>query len=335
MLFSRNRIQIWIKMALSQFSAVATLSAALLCQFSDAQAAAKPKPDPNSCGATPGLSTPNPARKAILRDVGTKAFVLPNGSTMDLSADLKVMLGTAAAQNSIFRPVDTGTGVPASGSECGKHLELQAAVSTLELNAFELGLSFGYSPSGSTGGGVTSINTKTNLKVGTLALDFQILECDGGTCSVISATTADQNTVEFGLTFEIDFSNIKTGPDLMAKTQLGKIIRSVMETGMKQLSASPKLVDLTWGSTVIESIPEAGIFYFRAGTADHIFPNQTFTVYAVTPSTSICNAYRAVAYAHTTQVTERASTAVIDQLLDPRGVKESDLVTIHRTGTSQ
>ena len=49
-------------------------------------------------GGQSGLA--NPLRKVIVHSVGTKPFTLPNGSSMDLSADLDTIFTTVLTNNS-------------------------------------------------------------------------------------------------------------------------------------------------------------------------------------------------------------------------------------------
>src|SRR5262245_49899769 len=83
-----------------------------------------------------GFSTPTPVRRVVLKPVGTRPFQLPNGSRVDLSADLEVLLNTAVTATTAFSPSEPG----GTGDPCGTRIEVRAAVSTFELNVAQLGI---------------------------------------------------------------------------------------------------------------------------------------------------------------------------------------------------
>jgi hypothetical protein len=309
------------------FALVTTLSFTLTAAATPAAfAMGKKKPSPgNSCNADDGtLSTPNPLRKTEMRPVTTKAFALPNGKTVDLSADLDLMLATATVGTNVFSPTDPSDG---AADPCATHLEIRAGVSSLVLNAFELGISFGYSPTGDTGT-VTGVTGKTNVRVGKIAMDFHVYECTRGSCSSVAASTASAATAGVELTFEIDFSSVTVGPDLVYNTPLGKILRGIMDDGMKKLAKSNDMSKVSWKARVREFIPASGTLIFDAGHQSGILPNQTFMVYAATPATSACEVFKPMAHIHTTQIEPVSSSAVVDQMLDSRGIQDGDIVMI-------
>ncbi|MGK5087551.1 hypothetical protein WDW86_08330 [Bdellovibrionota bacterium FG-2] len=289
---------------------------------SDSYAAGKKKPTPESCNTNPGPTTPTPTRRAILLPFQTKAFQLPNGSQVNLSADLDTVFSTAVTVGQAFSPTD-----PSDNDACDMHIELRAAISTLELNAFEAGVTFGYAPAGASNP-VSNITGKTTVKVGTIAMDFSVRQCVGSRCSAIAAVSANHLTAGVDVKFDIDFNEVKTSTNLIYNTPLGGILRKIMNDGVKRLSADPAVANLNWKATVKESVPEAGMFIFDAGTQSRIFPNQSFVVYAVTPATGICSLFHVVGYAHTTQVDPVSSVAFVDQILDPRGVQPGDIVMV-------
>src|SRR4051794_33998589 len=110
----------------SQFSAVVLVSSSLVFGAPGAWAMGK-KPTPNggTCNANgdSGYTTPSPARRVVLGAVGTMPFTLPNGSKVDLTADLNTLLTTAVAGTQVYFPTD---GV-AAADPCGTHLEVSAA----------------------------------------------------------------------------------------------------------------------------------------------------------------------------------------------------------------
>ncbi len=287
----------------------------------DSYAAAK-KPAVDACNPHPGQTTPNPTRRAVLRPVVTKAFQLPNGAQVNLSADLDTVFSTAVTAALSFAPTD-----PSDSDLCDTHIELRAAVSTLELNAFEAGVTFGYTPTGATNT-VSNITGKTTVKVGTIAMDFSVWECVGQKCTAAAAVPASHLTAGVDVKLDIDFNSVTTSTSLIYNTPLGGILRAIMVDGMNRLSANPHISELNWKASVKESTPEAGMFTFDAGTNSRILPNQSFVVYAVTPTTGVCNVYHAVGYAHTTQVDPVSSVAFVDQILDARGVQPGDVVMV-------
>jgi hypothetical protein len=78
------------------------------------------------------------------------------------------------------------------------------------------------------------------------------------------------------------------------------------------------------------------MFIFDAGVQSRIAANQAFEVYAPVDSSiqGSCNVYRTVAYGHTTNANTVSSMAIVDQILDSRGIQEGDVVMI-RTVAAQ
>ena len=274
-----------------------------------------------------GYLTPDPFRPAVLGAVGTKPFQLPNGSRIDLSADLATMLSTSVTSNSHFQPSDSGAGGP-----CDTRIEIRAAVSTLELNVAELGLTFGYQPSGANTT-VTNLTGKADVKIGTIAMDFGVWQCMGGQCSEVAATTASHLTAGVNLSLQMDFGVISTGPALVFNTPLGPILRAIMNQGIADLARSSRLAKLAWRASVREFVPEAGALLFDAGTEQGLGKDQAFEVYATTPSIGACDVFKTIAYVHSTRVDTKATAALVDQTFDPRGIKPGDIVLIHDTGS--
>jgi hypothetical protein len=279
----------------------------------------------NANGDT-GLTTPNPSRKVVVNKVTTLPFNLPNGTRVDLSADLDTIIRTSITATQQYLPTDGG-----AADNCGDHLEIYGAVTTLELNAVQFGISFGYSPSGENNT-VTNLTGSADVNVGNISMDFGVRECNGGGCSTVGAVSASALTAGVNLSFKIDFSQVQLGPDLVAKTDLGKILRGIMDDGMKRLAKSANPSTLSWSSTVRE-VDSDGSFIFDAGQNAMLGINQAFAVYAVTPATGACNVYKAVANVHTRQVEPLSSIAVVDQSLDPRGVQVGDRVVVRAVGS--
>jgi hypothetical protein len=271
-----------------------------------------------------GFTTPSPARKVVLGQVSTLPFTLPNASKtqIDLTADLQTLLNTAVAGTQSYFPSDP----PSATDPCGSYLAISAAVSTLELNATQFGVTFGYSPSGATSTSGVSVSGSVTVNIGTIAMDFSIRQCNSSGCTTIGAVSTSAATAGVNTSFTVDFDSITATPSLVWNTDLGNILRGIMSDGAKKLVAAANPSLLSWSATV--RAVSGSSLVFDAGTQALLGPNQTFAVYAVTPVTGACNVFEAVANVHTTQVEPISSTAAIDQQLDTRGVQVGDLVVI-------
>jgi hypothetical protein len=293
---------------------------------SPAEAAGK-KPAGPSCGdpTAPVLSTPFPVRKVILQPIGTRAFQLPNGSNINLSADLQEMLQSIVAQSNTFSPSD-----PTPPDSCDTHLEIRAAVTTLQLDIAQFGISVGYTPSGPLSG-VTGIDGSAKVKVGAISMAFGVYKCVAGTCVAPASTISTQVTAGLDLNLDINFAEVKTGTSLIVNTPLGQILKNIMKNGINTVASSPRLNELPWYARVRDVQSGAGILTFDAGYEDRLSLNQAFEIYApANPSSSgVCDVYRTVAYVHTTAVNTVSSTAIVDQVLDSRGVLPGDVVMVH------
>jgi hypothetical protein len=277
---------------------------------------AKPAPG-GTCSPTPG--TPNPIRKVQLRHVTAKNFHLPNGASVDLNSDLDSILVTSATSTANFQPTTATPSDP-----CDSRLEVSAAVTTLELDAWEFGASFGFTPSGELG---TVSNIKANAKV-KIGMDFAIWECRGKDCSASVASNASHITAGVQVDLEIDFGTVTTGPALVYNTPLGPALRKIMDQGMSLLSGSPKLSDLPWFASVRDILSGPGNVLLDVGSHDRIGTNQTFAVYSSIPVSGACPAFKPMAYVHTTQIDSVSSYAQADSVLDPRGIKIGDRVMV-------
>lgn len=304
---------------------VLILSVLLCFNTYDGSAAGKKPNDPSQfCPSQPKDSIAIPIRPVLLRNIGTKVFVLPNGMPADFQTDLQTMLNTVLTNSAPFAASD-----PMSSLPCDTYLELRSAVTHFQLDVAELGISVGFSPSGSLGP-ISGITGKVGVKIGTIAMDFSLWQCTRGRCTSVIASSANQSTASGNLALEIDFGVIKTGPSLLFNTPVGEIMRKIMNKGISDLAASPRVHELPWRAQVKEYIPSAGIFIFDAGSQARLKVNQAFEVYAADSSAeAVCNVYKTVAYAHTSSVGAVSSVAIVDQLLDPRGILPGDVVMVH------
>ena len=305
------------------------VTVALVDLFNNESWAAGKKPGAISCPITsppppPLFSTPFPVRNLRLAQIGTKAFQLPNGVLADLSVDLQTILGTAVTSTPVFAPSD-----PLTEDPCNSHLELRSAVTTFQLDVVEAGVSFGFSPAGSLNT-VSSITAGAHVKVGMIAMDFSLWQCEGGSCFAVAAATSSQLTTGGNLTFEADFSLMKTGAALAFHPVLGPVLRAIMEDGMNQLASSSRVSELPWRTLVRDYNPNSGVLTLSRGAQSRLLPNQTFEVYAPTDTTAqgVCDVYETVAYVHTSAVNAVSSEAVVDQILNPRGVQKGDVVMV-------
>jgi hypothetical protein len=255
--------------------------------------------------------------------VASLPFTLPNGKRVDLSADLNALLTTAVTETQVLAPT-----LETSPGPCHTWLELRSAISTLELSVARLGIRFGYSLASGETGVVTGVSGSAQVDIGVLAMDFALYQCNSGGCSAVAATSADHRTAGAELSVEVDFGQISTGPSLVLNTALGKVIRKVMQKGLRSLTASPAIHRLGWSARVREFDPDSGTLIFDSGAQDRLAAGQLFEVYAVTPAVGICDVFKAVAQVKTVRVDALSSVAEVERILDPRGIKEGDLVTV-------
>ncbi|HLE00702.1 MAG TPA: hypothetical protein VJB59_10615 [Bdellovibrionota bacterium] len=279
----------------------------------------KPASAPNPSCPAPG-AVAKPYRKVLMTSVATKPFPLPNGTLVDLTQDLNTMAYSVTTDTHTFRP---STVVDA---DCAEHLELHIGVSTLELNLYELGITIGYSPTGTSA--VTSAEGEVNVRLGHLAMDFRIDQCNIKGCTQIIASTANATPVETDSSFKINFSEITTAVQLATHPTFNKLLRKIMTAGMTRLAQSPDVHHLPWRAIVRESNPSAGTLIFDAGTQDGIAANQNFAVYAVSPTTGVCDVYKTIAYIHTLRADPLSSFAIVDQVLDSQPIETGDLVVV-------
>ncbi len=303
--------------------------------ISVARAAGKPvSVIPGACSIPSSMA--NPIRPVFISPVGAQAFPLPNGATANFQADLQSMLNTAVTNHSNFAPMLSLPGD--SSNPCESHLELRATVSTFQLDAVQLGLSIGFNPQGKIPI-LTGVTGKTQLNVGNISMDFGIFSCAHKICTEVAASTANHLTVGGSVSLTVDFGMISTGPQLLLNTPLGDLVRKIMSQGILFLSQSPHMNEIPWQAHVREFIPGAGVLVFDAGSQSRIAVNQEFEIYAPAPTGSdVCEVFKVLAYAHTTQVNAVSSVALLDWSLSSRSLSSTtkgdlilpgDLVMVH------
>ncbi len=282
-------------------------------------------PGGGGAGGAPAFSTPAPVRPVRILPIGTKAFPLPNGVGADLGLDLQSILTTVVTATEFLAPADFSS----EGDPCRLSIELRSAVTTFQLDVVDFNFSVGYSPAGPLNG-LLSLQTQAKMQVGMISMDFSLWQCDDGNCTAVAASSANQATVGGALQFEVDFSTLKTPAGLVFHPVLGPVLRKIMENGVAQLIQSTRLSELSWSTRVRDYNPASGTLVLSAGEQSRLGPNQTFEVYAPTDQTAdgVCNVFQTVAYVHTSVVNNVSSQAVVDQVLDPRGVQKGDVVMV-------
>jgi hypothetical protein len=287
-------------------------------------AAGKKPPAPPS-----GPFTPAPVRSVVTRPVGTKAFRLPNGKEMDLSADFNAMFETSVTQTGVFSAT-TPSGRP---SPCDMPLEIQADITTLQMEVGSARIRVGYSPTGTETPSV-GVEGTVGVKVGVIAMDFKVWRYNPTTekWSSVVASTVQQPFPAFSMAFNINISDIKIGPELIYNTPLGGVIRDMMRRGLAEIvKQKDSLERLGWMSRVLYFDSDTGTVIFEQGW-DHLIGNdQTFTVYApVEDAIGIGCTELPVADIRTTRVDSITSIAIVDEFRHSRGIQPGDSVRIRR-----
>jgi len=313
----------------SYWSMYLTFLAIWTAQSVDAAAKAPPPPTCGPDGA-PGLTTPRPVRKIVVRPIDKiVGFKLPNGNPIDFSADLQSILNTAATATPVFAPSDGSSNDP-----CNAHLELRSALTTFQMNVANVGITFGYTPTGPSSP-ITSIKGSVGVDIGTIAMDFSVWDCVAGNCTAIAAETATHLTAGVNLSMTMDFDSVTTGPSFVYTTPLGDIMRKIMVDAIGKLASSDRVNELPWQAKVMNYTPAVGTLIFDAGAQERLAANQTFMVYAPadTTSTGVCYPWNPVAYIHSIAADTVSSSALVDQVLDSaHGVQVGDIVMIRSVG---
>jgi hypothetical protein len=272
----------------------------------------------------------------VLKPVGSKIFSLPNGGTADISVDLNAMFTTAVTNTSSLSPWVSAIPDDANGNHpgtdpCESHLEIRGDVTTLQLDIAQVGLTIGWNPAGSYNVPITNITGKAHAKIGVIAMDFSVWQCQAGSCTAVAASTSDHVTAGVSVAVDIDFSSVTAGPSLIFNTPLGSALRRIMENGIQQMANSIRINELDWTARVVESNPQLGLVTFDVGMQSRIAPNQGFEVYAPNANTwGACRVYQLVGYIHSTTVGAVSSYAIVDQLFGARTIQVGDVVMVRR-----
>lgn len=271
---------------------------------------------------TPKLTTPNPLRPAGLAPFGTTSFVMPNGKTADLSADLNTLFLTAVTESTNFAPSD------ATAGECDKRIVISGAMSAVDLDVAGTSISFGYTPSGSTNT-VTNVTGTTSVKVSTISMDFAVKICSSTSCETIAASTATQASAGVDLNVSVDFSEVTTGAQLLFNSSLSTIFRNIMKKGLASL-LSTKVADLPWTAKVFDFDATNGVVHFDKGFEARLQPNQSFAVQTFDSTAGECAVTKTVAYIYTTRVDGSTSVASVEQTLEAIQIKTGDIIRIRK-----
>lgn len=282
------------------------------------------KKRPAAAPSAPPLEVATPVRHVVVKPVKTQPFTLPNGSTIDLTADLNAILQTVITETPTLAPSDPAISI----DPCTVHLEVRSNVSTVELNVTEFGLKFGYTPTGSIGV-VTGANAELNVKVGVIAMDFSIWECTGDQgCVSVAASTASKKTSKTEAGIRVDFGTIGTGAGFITQTAFGALFRDLMRTGMGNIASSARLHELSWMAIVRDYDASSGKILFDRGAADRIKVGQDFVVYEPAPSEGRCGVFRPLAYVKTERVDTESTLANVTDSLDTRRIEPGALVLV-------
>lgn len=329
-------------MKVPQLTVLSLLTAAGLIAPSPAFSAGKARPESSNPGSVAGpgcsvnpLTLPSPVRPVVLRPIVSRPFPLPSGAQVDLSREMSVMLNSVVTQSGSLAPLDATSSAPDGGSldelndPCGTRIELRSAVTALEMNLTEVGVTIGFNPTaGAHTGGLTNLQGAYNAKISLLSMDFSLWQCHGSRCVSIAAGTADQNAVDQNLKLQLDFSQITTGIGLISHPSFSKILRSILTKGISGIASSPRLQELAWQARVREYNPDTGTVLFDQGLQARLKVGDAFTVYAADSQGTGCDVYKALAAVHATRVDAISSQALVDQVLDSRRIQPGDIVMI-------
>lgn len=304
------------------FLTLGFFSAFLLSVPLSAHAAGKKRSSP--APTEQPLEVATPVRHVVLKGVKTQPFTLPNGASIDMTADLNAILQTVVTETPTLAPIDPAI----STDPCAIHLEIRSNVSTVELNVTEFGLKFGYTPTGSIGL-VSGANGELNVKVGVIAMDFSIWECTAnGGCVSVAASTASKKTQSTEAGIRVDFGSIGTSAGFVTQTAFGALFRDLMRNGISTIAASARLHELSWMALVRDYDATTGKILFDRGASDRIKANQDFVVYQAAPSDGRCGVFRPLAYVKTERVDTESTLGLVTESLDPHRIEVGDLVLV-------
>jgi len=277
-----------------------------------------------TCGAPAG-GIANPIRNVVVAPVKSQKFPLPNGLMVDLTPSLHDIMIAAVNGTGVFHPILDAQSAPDS---CNTYLRVSSYVTAIEMDLYDFKLTVGYTPDGVYGLSPNNITGNVNVRIGRLEMVFAVEKCASGLCQTILTSKVGKNSVDSDYHLVANFNGISGGADLVQHPSFNKILSQLMDAGMKLIAQSPNLNKLPWAATVRKFNAAAGTLIFDAGYNSNIANNQAFVIYAVEPATGACDLYEAVAYVHTTRIDPISSLAVVDQSLDPRGIKEGDVVMV-------
>ncbi|OFZ81517.1 MAG: hypothetical protein A2583_03995 [Bdellovibrionales bacterium RIFOXYD1_FULL_53_11] len=296
----------------------------LLIEATSVEAAGRKKPA--------GPSTPMPIRYVVLDEIGTTPFYMPNGKDEKASfgADLKLLLKDAVKDTGVLSVTDSS-----SSKICEKYLMLTAGVSIFELKIASVGITVGYSHSSDANKwALSKLEGELDVEIGNILMDFGIWECTGpGVCQQIVNSDSSHLLANVNLSVKINFSELEIGPDFIWKSEIGNIIKKVMEKGIMRMAGSDRFTKVPWRAYIMQDFDPnwPGFAYMNAGAQQGVRMNQMFEVLTVTPSEGECAAYRVAAYGHTRMVNAVSSVLAVEPscAAGAATIKKGDIVMVH------
>jgi len=276
------------------------------------------------------LQIAKPFRDAHLATIKTIPFALPNGTVVDLTADLKSLMEGATARSSLYRLTENP-----NEDACQSRLEIRAALTTLDMDVFGAGIKIGYTPTGDFAPGVTPISGTARVDIGLIGMDFSVWRCLRESCAQIIAARVTNKMVDAQASMQIDFNQIKASADFVYKTPLGNTLAKMMAAGASALTTHERFDTLPWRAQVQEVIPGATPaktqVWLNAGDGEHLQPGDAFTVLAPSPNEGECGAYQVIGYIKATSLTSPVSLSAQPEWQDPsRPIRAGDVVMVRK-----
>lgn len=312
-----------MKTQISKYKAIAVLSL-LGWGLNVFGMAAKPPAD-NGTGSCPLPSQKaKPRRKVVINPVTTLPFKLPNGKDANLAVKLGDILGAQVSMNPAFMKQDPQL---AAQDPCQAHLEIRAAVSSMEFRIGQGGVRFGYTlTQGDIGNGTGTISGAVTVTGGEIGMTFELAQCLHGTCSSPVSALLTNATVGAEVNFEFTMDPLSVGADLEFNTAFTDIINNMMKKGVETLQASPFLAQTWWNASVLSVDPVKHKVIFDAGSFDGLVSGNVFSILSAIPGQGACGAFEEIGRVHAVSVGPNATQSVID--LSTGDIKVGDIVRV-------
>lgn len=238
----------------------------LLLSHESAYAFGKKAVDPNSGSAVQAV----PTRMVELAHVTVPNFYLPNGNRVDMNTDLRALVDTEINQSANFRTVEMAP---------SNRLVVTGGVTSLELDALQLNLKIGWSPSGALPIPIDpAIKGEVDLRLSNLSMDFKIYDRMTGETYLASYTNETLSNLKFSVRVEI--SQIGGSIELLTKTKLADAIRQATRDIFKKFSASPGLHYVPWETRVLGIADDRSTVTIGAGGRQGIVAGAVLSVYS-------------------------------------------------------